>query len=253
MPTYTYTTIDDPAANSGVGTVATGINNAGQIVGYYVNASGVYQGFLYSGGTYTALSDPLGANGTYALGINDSGQIVGYYFDSNHIEHGFLYSGGTYTTIDDPPATNRTFAVGINASGQIVGVIPTAPATTASCTAAALTPRSTIPMPTAAPVHMASTPRDRSSGIIIRSSASAPATTSLASSTAAALTPALRDPRTASTTWGTSSDTGWSGIPPRPRAISRAAGPPPASPILLPPTAPLHSASTTRARLSDNT
>ena len=36
-------------------------------------------GFLYSGGTYTTLDDPLGTEGTFAQGINDVGQIVGYY------------------------------------------------------------------------------------------------------------------------------------------------------------------------------
>ena len=48
MPVYTYTTLDDPSAGSE--TVAHGINGAGQIVGYYRNANGVF-GFLESGGT----------------------------------------------------------------------------------------------------------------------------------------------------------------------------------------------------------
>src|SRR5262249_20235676 len=151
MPTYTYTTIDDPAANSGVGTVATGINNAGQIVGYYVNASGVYQGFLYSGGTYTALSDPLGTNGTYALGINDSGQIVGYYFDSNHVQHGFLYSGGrTYTDLAGP-------AYGINDVGQIVGyhTVGVSPFRRSFSSRAAPHPPQPIPAPPTAPFPFA--------------------------------------------------------------------------------------------------
>jgi len=46
------------------GTVATdawAINGSSQIVGYYQNASGVH-GFLYSGGTYTTLNDPLGTD-----------------------------------------------------------------------------------------------------------------------------------------------------------------------------------------------
>ena len=36
----------------------------GQIVGYYIDSSGTEHGFLYSGGTYTTLDDPLGAKGT---------------------------------------------------------------------------------------------------------------------------------------------------------------------------------------------
>jgi probable HAF family extracellular repeat protein len=52
MPVYTYTTIDDPLATKG--TTAEDINNAGQIVGSYDNASGQH-GFLYSSGVFTTL------------------------------------------------------------------------------------------------------------------------------------------------------------------------------------------------------
>ena len=47
MPIYTYTTFDDPSSPNV--TNALGINSAGQIVGYYNNASG-FHGFLLSGG-----------------------------------------------------------------------------------------------------------------------------------------------------------------------------------------------------------
>jgi probable HAF family extracellular repeat protein len=91
MPVYTYTTLDDPSATNG--TQAVGINDAGQIVGWYDNASGS-NGFLYSGGTYTTLDAPLGAKDTFLSGINDAGQIVGNYFDSSvhssSNEHGFF-------------------------------------------------------------------------------------------------------------------------------------------------------------------
>ena len=84
MPVYTYTTIDDPSATS-QGTTAFGINDAGQIVG----SSGDH-GFLLSGGTYTALNDPLGFD-TTAFGINASGQIVGSYQADAITRKGFLY------------------------------------------------------------------------------------------------------------------------------------------------------------------
>ena len=64
MPVYTYTPFDD----SSQGTIATdawAINGSSQIVGYYQNASGVH-GFLYSGGTYTTLNDPLGTDARVA-------------------------------------------------------------------------------------------------------------------------------------------------------------------------------------------
>ena len=52
----TYTTIDDPSTTGG--TILTSINDLGQIVGHYDDASGNH-GFLYSGGTYTTIDDPL--------------------------------------------------------------------------------------------------------------------------------------------------------------------------------------------------
>src|SRR5260370_598559 len=119
MPVYTYATFDDPLNTCGDGTLASGINDTGQIVGTYADASGVH-GFLLSGGSYTTLDDPLASQGTVAVGINDMGQIVGYYGDAIGI-HGFLYSGGTYATLDDPLASSNTYALGINAAGQIVG------------------------------------------------------------------------------------------------------------------------------------
>jgi len=57
MPIYPYTTLDDPSGT--LGTFARGINTSGQIAGYYVDSSNSSHGFLLSGGTYTALDDPL--------------------------------------------------------------------------------------------------------------------------------------------------------------------------------------------------
>ena len=118
MPVHTFTNLSDPLAING--TLAFGINAAGDIVGFYGTGTSL-NGFLLSGGTYTTIDDPLGSNGSRATGINNAGQIVGLYDVGGH-EHGFLLSGGTYTTIDDPLAgTTATQASGINDRGQIVG------------------------------------------------------------------------------------------------------------------------------------
>ena len=124
----TYTTLDDdlagPRGGIGGGTFAQGINDVGQVVGYYTGLFSVTGppgtfGFLYSGGNYTPLDVPAGTGHTFAYGINDAGQIVGYY-SVGGVNHGFLYNG-TYSTVDDPLATNGTQAFGINTAGQIVG------------------------------------------------------------------------------------------------------------------------------------
>jgi probable HAF family extracellular repeat protein len=102
MPVYTFTTLDDPLGTNG--TDAYGINDAGQVVGNFTDASNRASGFLYSNGTYTTLLDPLGTGGTFARGINNAGQTVGGYSDSIHQSHGFFYSGGTFSTLDNPLA-----------------------------------------------------------------------------------------------------------------------------------------------------
>src|SRR5262245_32173633 len=69
MPVYTFTTLDHPSGT--VATGANGINDAGQIVGVYIDASRQGHGFLLSGGTFTTLDDPsAGPGGTFANGIN---------------------------------------------------------------------------------------------------------------------------------------------------------------------------------------
>jgi probable HAF family extracellular repeat protein len=125
----TFTTIDPAGPSRVPGEGANGINDAGQIVGTYIDANQLEHAYLYSGGTYTTVDDPNGPQ-SEARGINKLGEIVGTWFgvsDAGPGGHGFVYSGGTYTTLDDPNATNIfgagffTFATGINDSGQIVG------------------------------------------------------------------------------------------------------------------------------------
>jgi probable HAF family extracellular repeat protein len=77
----TYTTLDVPGVTF---TAATGINDAGQIVGSYIAADGNFHGFLLSEGIYTLVDVP-GATSTFIYGINNAGQIVGSYDG-----HGFL-------------------------------------------------------------------------------------------------------------------------------------------------------------------
>ena len=91
------------------------------------NGSGNYQtqGYLYSGGQYTAINGaPYPANSTIASGINNSGAIVGESFPTNYTNYAgftsFLYMGGLYTPIN-MPGELVTFAVGINDAGVIVG------------------------------------------------------------------------------------------------------------------------------------
>ena len=154
---YTFTTLDDPSATAG--TYLQGINDAGQIVGYYDDGSGSH-GFFYSG-TYsivglTSTATGEGTNGYYssqsvstAEGINNSGQIAGFGFYDNYAEIG-EYGGGaseyenfdsaydafsatgttTWSEMQAPingaviagtPSSVKTYGFGINSAGDVVG------------------------------------------------------------------------------------------------------------------------------------
>src|SRR5215469_2835305 len=83
-PRYVFFHINVPNATN---TVARGINDAGQIVGYFSDSNGTHAFFL-SDGNYTIIDVPHAS--TQGRGINASGQVVGYFTDSTGT-HGFLY------------------------------------------------------------------------------------------------------------------------------------------------------------------
>ena len=70
-------TVTDLGTLGGNLSVAEGINNSGQVVGFSEDLSGNEHAFLYSNGIMTDLGT-LGGNYSFASGINNSGQIVGY-------------------------------------------------------------------------------------------------------------------------------------------------------------------------------
>lgn len=108
-----FTTIDFPDA---VETKAFGINNAGQIVGFYKDSSGDVHGFLLDSGTFSSIDFPGATAESQAFGINNAGQIVGQYDEKS----GFLLDNGSFTTTDFPDA-DESEALDINNAGQIVG------------------------------------------------------------------------------------------------------------------------------------
>jgi probable HAF family extracellular repeat protein len=103
------------------GAQATSINNAQQVVGFYIDSNNVNHGFLLSGGSFTTL-DVAHSTFTQALGLNNKGQIVGTYIDASGNQHGFVHSKGKFQTVDDPKG-NGTMTVinGINDKGVLVG------------------------------------------------------------------------------------------------------------------------------------
>ena len=132
----TFIQIDAPDAGSGPfpqGTFPSeitpmGINPAGAITGFYVDASSVQHGFVRALNGVITEFDPTGSILTNPNAIDASGEITGFYFDANFVGHGFLRAlDGTITSFDAPGADmtgdgNGTFGVGLTPNGEIEGV-----------------------------------------------------------------------------------------------------------------------------------
>ena len=103
-------------------TVAQGINDSGQIVGSFQDATGGHavHGYVYTGGSFSPIDVPGASQQTYATGINDGSQVVGIFATTTGART-FVYTGGSFSPID-VPGSLYTNAYGINDSGQIVGL-----------------------------------------------------------------------------------------------------------------------------------
>jgi probable HAF family extracellular repeat protein len=115
--------LTDLGALIGTNSYAQGINNQGQVVGYWDTTNGAHA-FLYQAGTVTDLG-LLGGNPTnnYALSVNNAGQVVGFSETINGAQ-AFLYQNGALTDLGNLGGSG-SYAFDINGSGQIVGHVDT--------------------------------------------------------------------------------------------------------------------------------
>src|SRR5262249_26659624 len=115
------TIFDYPGA--GNNTLPQKINERGDIVGEFIDSSGVVRGFVrFSDGSFSApIVDPNDTVGfTEGRGINNSRTVVGDYAASDGNLHGFFLSGGTFTGFDIPGAA-FTAVLSINNPGDFTG------------------------------------------------------------------------------------------------------------------------------------
>jgi len=137
------TSFDAPGAgtqkNQGEGTMPTGMDTAGNIVGMYRDSSLVYHGFVRaaSTGTITTFSvtgagsnqDGSLAEGTKAVAINATAGIAGAYVAPKIVYYGFVRApDGTISTFSAPDAGTEIYSAqgtqptSINDSGEIAGI-----------------------------------------------------------------------------------------------------------------------------------
>jgi hypothetical protein len=106
--------ISPPGATSAE---ATAISGKGDVVGWLINASGGYEGWLLKGGHFTEFTYPGGTQ-TQPLGINWSDDIVGSYVDSSGNTHGFILTNPLTTQewqkVDEPNAGGLTVITNVN-------------------------------------------------------------------------------------------------------------------------------------------
>jgi probable HAF family extracellular repeat protein len=109
-----------------VSSVGTGINNAGQVVGYSGNAGTYDHAFLWTPGKgMKHLGTLPGCTRSLATGINDAGQVVGWAEDAHG--HAFLWTAaGGMKALGTLPGFPSSEAKGINDAGQVVGFACTA-------------------------------------------------------------------------------------------------------------------------------
>ncbi|HEV3258044.1 MAG TPA: hypothetical protein VG013_14260, partial [Gemmataceae bacterium] len=119
---YDGTTMNDLGTLPGAASsIAVGINNAGQVVGYsYPAGSGsdFFHAFLSDGSTMTDLNDLIPSDSGWVLrfaeAINDAGQIVGYGANPDGLSHAFLLTpDGSRPQVASLPIASPTSGVPI--------------------------------------------------------------------------------------------------------------------------------------------
>lgn len=102
-----------------------GVNNLGQVAGYYLdpNVRATYHGFIRdTDGTLTFPPDNSHALTTEILGLNDAGLLAGYEQLKGGVVRGFvLRKPRSYVLLDDPDSEFGPTITGINNSGLLSG------------------------------------------------------------------------------------------------------------------------------------
>ncbi len=107
-----FSTYDVPGS---LKTVFYGLNNAGQVVGYYDDADEVAHGVVVQEGELTQF-DFSGAAETNIFGVSEVGVLIGNIFDADGAIRGFVGDEQF-----DAPGAMITYADDINAAGILVG------------------------------------------------------------------------------------------------------------------------------------
>jgi probable HAF family extracellular repeat protein len=112
-------TLQDSGALPGVSGFATGMNAAGQVIGWATDGSQFRpRAWIWSNGVLKMLQE--GNLPSKAFGLNAAGDVVGAADLADNSRHAFLYSGGSMKDLGTLGG-RTSVAYGINSKGQVVG------------------------------------------------------------------------------------------------------------------------------------
>lgn len=103
-----------------VSSIATAINDLGQVVGYSVNSARKWRAFLWENGVIRDLGFPDGVQSA-VYGINDAGQIAGWFYDPSRTTYGraFVWQNGVLRDLSLDLGAGTCSASDINNAGQL--------------------------------------------------------------------------------------------------------------------------------------
>jgi hypothetical protein len=103
-----------------------GIDDAGDVVGWGFDITGLFGWAIVGGKCYAVYGTGSDVSGAVASGISNRNEIAGTYFvGRSQVPHGFvltnLLTKPTYETVDDPNGIGTTGISGVNDKGELVG------------------------------------------------------------------------------------------------------------------------------------